>query len=359
MAKKKIGHIELQWRCPNCDGLNRGKDAFCASCGSPQPEDVEFEQAARQELITDEKLLKQAAAGADFHCAYCGTRNSITATTCSQCGSDITEGAQRAAGRVIGAFRDGPATQVACSSCGRLNPDTARECSGCGAALSIPSGDQIEAVTTLQPGKRKKIPVIFIIVAALICIGLAAVAILSGKTTTKQGVVTQFEWQRSIPIEAFMPVEHQDWHDELPDAAEDISCGEKFRYTSSEPVANSKEVCGTPYTVDSGSGFAEVVQDCEYQVYDDYCSYTIMEWAYLEAATVSGNDLSPYWPSPNLSNDQRLGENRSETYSVYFDAEGETYSYDAESYQEFQRYEIGSSWKLDINTFGVVVSVQP
>ena len=49
MARKELGHIELQWTCPNCNGINPGPEKHCLNCGAPQPEDVEFEQADHQE----------------------------------------------------------------------------------------------------------------------------------------------------------------------------------------------------------------------------------------------------------------------------------------------------------------------
>lgn len=59
MARKKIGHVELQWTCPNCASLNPGPEKLCGNCGAPQPKDVEFFQAKRQELISDEGKLRR------------------------------------------------------------------------------------------------------------------------------------------------------------------------------------------------------------------------------------------------------------------------------------------------------------
>ena len=89
MARKKLGHIELQWTCPNCNGINPGPEKTCGNCGAPQPEDVEFEQADRQELITDEEKITKAEAGADIHCPYCGTRNPTGTEVCNNFGGDL------------------------------------------------------------------------------------------------------------------------------------------------------------------------------------------------------------------------------------------------------------------------------
>lgn len=358
MARKKLGHIELHWQCPNCDGINPGREKTCRGCGAPQPDDVEFKQFSRQELISDEKLLEQAKAGPDIHCAYCGTRNPGSATACSQCGSELAEGTQREAGRVVGAFQADAGEDVKCPACGSDNPGTALRCTNCGSSLQ-----QLEEIKTepppSKPERRRKVPVVFVIVFALICVGAIVIAVLSGRTEAVSGVVDNVAWERSISIEAFGPVDREDWFDQLPGDAENISCKEEYRYTSNDPEPNSVEVCGTPYSVDSGDGFAEVVQDCEYQVYDDLCSYTVMEWAVVDTAVLAGNNLSPDWPSPTLTSDQRLGDDRRESYTVMFDAGSDSYSYTPDSLNEFQQFDVGSSWTLNVNTFGIVLSVEP
>ncbi len=364
MAKKELGHIELQWQCPNCDGINPGREKTCGSCGAPQPDDIEFKQFSKQELLKDEKLIEQAKAGADIHCAYCGTRNPAKAETCSQCGSDISEGTQRESGRVVGAFKTGPEAEVPCPACEAMNPESARMCAECGSPLGHIDEEPEPYKETAygidaQAKPRRKIPAVFIIVAVLLCIGVVAIAVLSGRTTDVSGVVQDVHWERFIPIEAFGPVDHSDWFDALPGEAENVSCQQEYRYTSSEPVGNYEEVCGTPYSVDKGSGFAEVVQDCEYRIYEDYCSYTVEEWSVVDTAVMSGSDFSPFWPDPSLSADQRLGSTGKETYTIVFAAENETYSYETDNVNEYLQYQIGSTWNLGVNTFGMILEISP
>src|SRR6185369_5970429 len=67
----------------------------CENCGSPQPENVQFELPSEQKLVTDEAALKAAQEGPDIHCPFCGTRNPASAKTCSQCGGDLTGGKAR------------------------------------------------------------------------------------------------------------------------------------------------------------------------------------------------------------------------------------------------------------------------
>ena len=67
------------------------------------------------------------------------------------------------------------------------------------------------------------------------------------------------------------------------------------RRTNREP--NALEVCGTPYTVDKGTGYGEVVQDCVYQIMDNMCEYTVIEWQQVDQVVEEGNDLQPIWPA--------------------------------------------------------------
>ncbi|MEN8172202.1 MAG: zinc ribbon domain-containing protein [Chloroflexota bacterium] len=361
MAKKTLGYAELQWTCPNCEGINPGPEKTCQSCGSPQPEDVKFEQVQAQELLTDDQTKAKAKAGADIHCPYCNARNPVGSEECGQCGGDLVEGTRRESGKVMGAYKKEPVTQVACPNCGAENPSTANTCAQCNANLKPPAKqqDKSEAVLTSPKGasETRKRPIGLIIVFVLLCIAAVVFAVLSMKTEAVSGVVDGVEWQRSVEIEAYGPEERQDWYDEIPLEAEVENCRSEVRRVQSEPAPNATEICGTPYTVDTGTGLGEVVQDCEYHVYDDYCSYTIMDWGYYDTVTLSGNDLYPQWPDPTLNEDQRLGEG-SENFSIFFDTNQGDYSYDIDDYDKFQQFQLGSSWQLNINSFGSVLSVE-
>ena len=96
--RNTIGYVRLEWTCPNCNSRNPGSVKTCQNCGAPQPENVQFERAAEEKLVTDQKEIQAAAAGADIYCAFCGTRNPAGAKVCSQCGADLTEGKARESG---------------------------------------------------------------------------------------------------------------------------------------------------------------------------------------------------------------------------------------------------------------------
>lgn len=357
MARKVLGYIELYWKCPSCGGENLGSHAYCTSCGSPQPKNIDFHQAGKQQLLTDADKIKRAKAGADVHCGFCGTRNPADAEKCSQCGAELKAGSRRTAGKVVGAFSEGAIQPIKCANCGTMNAGTRLKCGNCGASLSHGAPPKTEKpVAAAQPINRNVL-IIGGVVLLLLC---AAAYFLFFRTAEITGVVASVSWQRSVAIEAFGPVELQAWRDELPSDAAQISCSERVRSSQAEPPANGRydEVCGTPYSVDTGGGFAEVVQDCEYQVYDDYCFYTVNAWAPVATAQLKGFDLNAIWPDPVLSSNQRLGE-QTVDYVCIFDSNGKTYSYHTTSLDDFQRCVIGSTWTLMVNGAGAVVEISP
>jgi hypothetical protein len=355
MAKKKLGYVELHWECPNCGTINPGGQTTCKGCTAPQPEDVEFFQASQQQLITNEEKLKRARAGADIHCAYCGTRNPAGATHCSQCKAELAEGKKRKSGRVVGAFQEGAAKEIDCPHCGTKNTETNSRCTQCGGSLREAPQQQ----TAPQPQTpRKANPAVFAIIGLVFISLCAAIYFLFLRTDTLTGTVTGVEWQRGVMLEQIVPVEYQDWLDQIPADGELIACSQEARGETDTPVEGSAEVCGTPYNVDDGSGYAEVVQDCIYIIYEDFCSYTVMEWAAVETLVTTGTDMDPFWADPALAQDQRLGYG-SESYTIFFEADGDSYVYQTDNYDLFSQAEPGTRWDLEVNSVGGVQSISP
>jgi len=354
VTQKTVGYVRLQWTCPNCGAKNPGPQKSCSGCGAAQPADVEFEQAAQEELVQDEAEIQRARSGPDVHCAYCGARNPAGATVCTQCGANLAEAAARAAGRVLGAHRAEPMADVACPACGAMNPATALKCSKCGASMAQPG--PITAPATSAAGRGCS-PIA--IIGGIVAIGvIAALIFVLTRTSDVVGKVQGVSWMRSVAVEALGPATYQTWRDQVPRDGRIGRCEERVRGTSQQRTANSREVCGTPYTKDTGSGYGEVVQDCVYEVYDEWCDYTVMEWQRVDALVLQGADLNPRWPEPRLATDQRAGE-RAEKYEITFDADGKTYTYTTRDSDLFSRCEIGSRWILKVNQLGSVTAIEP
>jgi hypothetical protein len=129
--------------------------------------------------------------------------------------------------------------------------------------------------------------------------------------------------------------------------------------TQDDPAPVATEVCGTPYTVDEGSGFGEVVQDCTYRVYEQMCTYTVDEWAISDTRRATGADLNPQWPAANLAaNDERRGAEY-ESYMVTLRSDGEALSYAPSTAAEFAAFVLGSQWTVTVNGLGAIVGIAP
>lgn len=355
MAKKVVGYVKLEWKCPNCQTRNPGDVKVCVSCGAAQPADVDFVQPATTEVIKDEATIEKAKAAPDIHCGYCGARNPANTQVCTNCGANLAEGKQRAAGQVVGAFRNDPVPDVTCAACGEKNPPANARCSRCGAPLP---GHEPQPASPPQPVTGRKISPIIWVLGGVGLIVVVCIILSLFRSNSMTGTVADRSWRSVVALEQFGPVEKQDWRDELPAGAKLISCEERYRETVQDSVPGAVEVCGTPYTVDEGTGFGKVVQDCAYEVYADYCRYQVEEWAVVQDLVEQGSNSSPVWPSYQTSENQRLGD-RSQSFTIVFEVEGKTKSLTTTDESLFNQAVIGSIWNLSINGFGDIVTIEP
>ncbi|OGN82478.1 MAG: hypothetical protein A2X24_02295 [Chloroflexi bacterium GWB2_54_36] len=364
MAKKQLGYVEMEWVCPRCGSKNPGPQKTCSTCGGPQPQDVKFQQREGQELIQGEDAKTIAQGAPDVHCAFCGTRNKADALVCIQCGADLKEAKKRESGEVMGAFSSVPVPDRPCPSCGQMNPAGAQRCSNCGASLAVPPVPTLQAPiqqadTLRKPVKMsplvKIIGIIGLIGLLILCVVLA---ISAGRTETVSGSVQNTSWTTQLMIEEFQPVTAQGWANDIPSDAEVGACEYRYSYTADEPQPVSTEVCGTPYSVDQGTGFGEVVQDCVYETYADYCEYTVSQWVAVDQLSLQGSDLFPQLPQAALVSNQRAGES-SAIYTIQFNTDQGVLELRTSDLNLYQQAQIGSRWSLEIDGSGNIVNAQP
>ena len=340
MARKTLGFVPLIWECSYCKTQNPGPIKTCTSCGAPQPDDVEFLRVDEEKFnfIKDEALIRMAQAGPDIHCPYCGTRNPAGAELCSNCGGEIN-----IKGKVV---RD-TGKEVRTVSEAEQEPQEI--------PMPKPSVTQI-STPRKKPGRMVKILGALGILAVIA--GCIILLMLFLKTDTVEATVTKGAWERSVAIEAFRTVTDNGWWDEIPDSADIQSCTQRYRYTSDSPEPNATEVCSDPIVEDTGTGIGEVVQECVYEVYDDYCDYTYMNWVVVSTAIERGEDWNPVWPEPNLNADQQLGTT-SESYTIVFTGDGETYTYTTSDPETYMMAQPGTFWELSVNQLGGIQSIEP
>jgi ribosomal protein L40E len=353
MARRRtLGYVQNEWTCPNCGTRNKGSLEACENCGSPQPENVQFELPAEQKFVTDEESISAAQAGADIHCPFCGTRNPATAKTCSQCGGDLLEGKARESGRLMQA----PPPQlktITCDNCGTENPSSNTVCSKCGSPLPkiaapalAPQGVAgIGAGKLIAPKKTNWLLIGGILAAvAICCVAIAALVFFPSQSL--QATVVDVRWQTFVPLQEIRAVDHSNEPGSPPSDAYNVSCRDE-----------SREVCEQK-TIDKGNGYSEVVEDCHTET-QQYCSYTVDEWTTIQTYTLDGNNLQPIYEDPSVSSGQRLGQ-ESEDLTVTFSTEnGEQKTYSPGTVSEFQRFAVGSTWTLKMNALGSIVGVEP
>ncbi len=352
MTQKELGYVELEWTCKHCGTINPGMKRVCTNCGAPISEDDKFELPDQQELITDKAKLDEAKAGPAIQCPYCNVLNPAGTKLCIQCGGDIQAGLARQAGEVLGAYSTTPVPDKLCPFCNQPVKANAQRCPHCGGSLVEPA-----IPTTTSAASPKKTSLWMILGAVLLgvlCLGsVITYIVMSGRTNDVTATVSAIQWQRTIEILAMQPVQKSDWRENVPSEADNVACQDKYKETSSVPVPNATEVCGTPYTVDTGSGAGKVVQDCEFQVYASYCNFSVLDWTVVNTAVAQGTDNHPEWPALALQSGQQEGS-RSESYAVFFDAGVKSYEYTPADLAEFSQFELGSQWVLSINTFGQI-----
>lgn len=336
MARKVLGYIELVWTCDSCGTRNPGAIRSCTSCGAPQPINVKFDRVdpATFNFIKDEALIRMAKSGPDKHCPYCGTRNLAETQICVECGGDLTVGAtSRPAGAVI-------EDQSAPS----------------------PATPTIQSAPASQAIPRRPLPkwalIVIIIMLLASCVFGVMYFTRMSQTDQLDATVSEVYWQRQVALEAYQVVRASDWVANIPSNAQTYNCQLRYRYDSETPRQNSEEVCGTPYTIDTGTGVGEVVQDCYYKVYEDYCSYDTMQWVVVNTLEEDGYGTNAIWPSTSLGTDQRFGDS-TERYTITFSTSGEDYQFTTTDYDLFQQAVPGSDWVIEVNGFGDVTGINP
>jgi DNA-directed RNA polymerase subunit RPC12/RpoP len=336
----------LEWVCPNCNTRNPGPKKSCTNCGAPQPENVQFQRAVDEKLLSDEETLRAAQAGADYVCPYCGTRNAGAAKVCVQCGGDLAEAKRRASGAVLQA-NTGP-REVACANCGTVNPVSRSSCSKCGSPLPRASTQSPVAAVpqaAAAPGKKGSRGWIWVALGAAVVLCVGAIMTFAVPTSSLSATVIDVRWETSVPLQEIQAVQYSNESGSPPSGAYNVSCRTESRDVCEERI------------VDQGNGLGEVVEDCQ-TVSEQYCSYSVDEWKTIQTYALEGHDHAPVYAQPSISSGQRLGD-ESEDYAVIFSTEDGQKTYSPSDLSDFSQFELGSTWTLSLNAVGAILDVKP
>jgi Zn-finger in Ran binding protein and others len=334
-----------RWDCPVC-GLkgNAGPDTHCAGCASPRSNKVQFYLPENPEEVTAADRLKQAKAGANWQCNYCGAENVASATHCHSCGNERDQKDTARQERVI--YDDQP-----------------------------PAPEPAPKRRAVAPPPKKSAPFKYGFLVFLLVFALGIWYLF--KPNKFEVEVAGREWVRTVDIEHYQPFIEQAW--ELPSGARLISRRQEVHHydqvldgydtrtrTVRVQTGTRRKKCGKR---DLGNGYfedqycdepvyknkRETYQEPRYRsvpVYGTKYKYEIFRWEKDRTLTAKGSDLTPKFPSEPLpSQDWREGK-RTETYTLQLmDKNGKPYS-EKVNFAFWQAHPNGAKLKAKHNTMG-------
>jgi hypothetical protein len=80
--------IEMLWRCDTCRTENGGLKKTCGNCGKPKDKEEDYmsgHEITVDDALTDPDGIRQAKAGPDWTCRYCGSRQRKLDGNCANC----------------------------------------------------------------------------------------------------------------------------------------------------------------------------------------------------------------------------------------------------------------------------------
>ncbi|MEM6264947.1 MAG: Ran-binding zinc finger domain-containing protein [Bacteroidota bacterium] len=307
-----------RWDCKVC-GTKAiyGPDTQCPNCGASRPRNVRFYLPEDAELVRKADQLREARAGVDWICGHCDTQNKAVHTECVSCGNPRDE----------------------------LSKDVDLQTRTYETGQVPRMGDQPPEsphTRARQLGKRRPNRTPTIILGLVILV--AAFWGLSQIPVGTEVNVVAFEWERTIQMEHFEPVQKEDWN--TPKGAYNISSFQAVHHYNQVlrgyetrtrnvqvQVGTERYVCGQ---VDMGNGYfqdkycsrpiyetrqetyKEPVYD-QVPVYKTKYKYTVKEWVAKQSYKLlaSGNDQQPNWPTKTYKEPKNWREGKkTQTYLI-------------------------------------------
>jgi len=354
-------YVELTWKCANAHS-NEGHLKVCHVCGAPKT-DVEGDiDDGSLTPVVDPKLAKQAAAGEDWSCQYCGAAERRDDGECVRCGVSQQQGEKR------------PVTKSSFTA----------------EAPTKPEGWKQRSIPPLQYTKRRRsLP--FWLIAAPVIVAIVIGLFFLLKPLDLHGKVTALAWQRTIHIDRYS-LQHDSgftlpsgalnvandgqrqngWnyhvligHHRVTDAA---LCGTKncrtqtYGCVTPQPVCVKQNngfkkctqgdpVCQTSTTCDPKT--CDVSDYADLPIYATFYEWDFWGWSHNRDALANGTTADVRWPDttppPLQDGEQERESGREESYTVTFTGrKGDSWSYTPKGYSEFETYQLGSRHKIRV-----------
>lgn len=402
--------IEMWWCCSKCNTDNRGRYKNCTQCGKTKGREPFFdkEDLGPEDAITDPSLLKQALAGSDFECKFCGSHNRRDNGDCNECGAlqgesrehitkwndgDIGPGGSGMNALEEAQSLDGPSLEADKQPTTQIKK-TPKPTPNITTKESNQESDQEEIPFHIP---RHKIDLKKASIIAFVTLSIITAAYFLFRTRIIDAEITSVSWTHMVHVERYQQVHDAGFRESIPgDASEVSSMGERHHhyekkfdhteeYSCQKPCGEDchttpRNCSTTPKHCSSNkngfktcSGGNKVCtggdrvcktkycsKTCTRDIYKDvsiraiYYRWVVWRWKFDRTVIEEGKDNNPYWPSPakvNLQNKERTSQ--SQDYTIWFtDADGNTHRYSPSSEEEFRTLLPGTKKKVKVRIIG-------
>lgn len=393
-------------KCQNCGSPKEKHEKYDTSKNLTAP------------AVTDTKLLEQAKAGKNWECSYCGGSVRNLFDECAMCGGPKTESAKaKTEDGVICSVCCNPGCSGICEAPVEVRPGVRLDDTmpGLQEAFSTPTEPEREFVPNTggyrsAPEHKKVEPAVssyqnrryeddidvskfrsrnwkpFIVAAMILAaiLSIVGLAVFIFMPHEEYVIVADTQWVYLAHLQQRESRSGSGWDETVPAGAFNESCHTRQRgtrdcnpyqcnphqrsyscnphecscHTSCSDLGNGysscSETCSTCYDTCYETEYDTCYEQCP--VYDDWCTYNYYAWPTIHTERETGHDHNMREPilntHPNPPAPQRVV--REHRFSVTFGGEEETWTYTPESVADYNRFERGARWLIEVNHAGGV-----
>jgi hypothetical protein len=347
MEERRLG----AWDCRYCNTKKiLGNIYECPGCGHPRHKGVRFYQIPYGPIVTEEIQKQLGSGGPNWYCEHCGCGNRDTDTKCMDCGAPKGSSPTHEV-KVYQGRNSGPKSTEEAEE---LDPDgeswvSEKEPSKFYADPVdeyIPEEESREHYSSYdsnsyssvpprkEPFEWKKYGLIALAVILFFSLGFLGHQIFFN-THEETVAIAGYSWEQKVVLEEYTAVRESNWSSHPPEAYDiDVDYRDTGRdrkvhdgwrtVTYMDTCSRSVYVSRTcSETVDNGDGsFSTRTYECgsnqtEYyscqktrqeevyhyeDIWDNYYTYTIDKWVFVEEYPTSGTDHTPVFAQVEVSN---------------------------------------------------------